>query len=351
VVHKYASKVNFSNSVFEKVLRMVMQDSMFSSPPRKDQDFAEFIRDGYWKVTLLVVLGNSNWELERDYQQAWEACISTLQSPWAHAFKWYQYLPFPGYLYYRSAAASFRSTVYKALTNNCVEAPEWSVLRLVMEDLGGRGQSNADALEVLMEFFFTGASSVTTSLIWLLYHIAKDPLVQQKLYDEIQATKAQSGKENVGMAQVMDKTLMPHLDNCVRETLRLYTPIHIGRRCIKSVKLETVVVAEGFDVFTNMWLFHRNPDYFENPTAFDPDRWAGKAANVSFFHPFSMGVRGCPGQQMGYSLIKFFAVHFLETFKPSINDAMPEPIFDTNLMLPVTPQGVYLSLQKRTKAD
>lgn len=57
----------------------------------------------------------------------------------------------------------------------------------------------------------------------------------------------------------------------------------------------------GTLVGTNIIGLMHNPKYYENPSLFNPDRWAAKGAHSSeaySFIPFSAGPRSCIGKYL-----------------------------------------------------
>ena len=55
-----------------------------------------------------------------------------------------------------------------------------------------------DKAEILLEFMFTGTTSVTSTMSWMLYHIAEgeklESGLQDKLYEESKACLSPGGK-------------------------------------------------------------------------------------------------------------------------------------------------------------
>ena len=103
-----------------------------------------------------------------------------------------------------------------------------------------------------MEFMFTGASSVTTTLLWLVWHIASDPhglKAQIRAEAEAAAAAAAPVKGGAGALSVWldgagdGLAAVPVLDAALRETLRMYPPIHIGRLSVKPFTIRVRAVS------------------------------------------------------------------------------------------------------------
>jgi cytochrome P450 len=196
--------------------------------------------------------------------------------------------------------------------------------------------SREDATEVLLEILFTGASSVTTTLSWLLWHLATHPDPQARVVQECCAINLKSLLSS-------SPPKMMFLEACIRETLRLYSPIHVGRHCIEDDQFGDVSIPKGTDVAANMWFIHRSSEYWPDPSHFNPERWMDKPTNVAFYHPFSMGMRGCPGKAVAYTMIKYSVVRILTCVELEPMPNKPSPSFSGSVVLSNTPINIYLN--------
>ncbi|EKG12149.1 Cytochrome P450 [Macrophomina phaseolina MS6] len=104
-------------------------------------------------------------------------------------------------------------------------------------------------------------------------------------------------------------TSCSYLRACIDEALRLAPPVAapLWREMKSESQVGGVVLPKGTDVATCLYSVHRNPAYFFNPDAFDPDRWmtgshGGNKLELSkkAFAPFSLGSRGCIGKNLAY---------------------------------------------------
>lgn len=92
---------------------------------------------------------------------------------------------------------------------------------------------------------------------------------------------------------------MKYLDCCIDETLRKYpaTPI-IFRMCTKSHKFAGTdwTIDRGTLLFISLLGLHRDPDIFDDPLKFKPERFLnsstgnGKSDGI-FYLPFGSGPR------------------------------------------------------------
>jgi len=99
---------------------------------------------------------------------------------------------------------------------------------------------------------------------------------------------------------------MSYMEQVIKETLRLNSPSMIIERHLTSdLHLEGVVIPEGTNVIVSSPTLHKDPNYFPEPSKFDPERFA-MTSNQSAFHflPFSAGPRGCIGRAFAIRELK-----------------------------------------------
>ncbi len=62
----------------------------------------------------------------------------------------------------------------------------------------------------------------------------------------------------------------------VKESLRMYPPVNLNtsRHCVQDVELKTTqgTIPAGANIHVPVWQIHRNPEYWERPDDFVPER-------------------------------------------------------------------------------
>ena len=89
------------------------------------------------------------------------------------------------------------------------------------------------------------------------------------------ALLGQNPETHAQVVQEVDETEIKHqlLDNVIKESLRLYPPIHIGnRRVAEDMDFTEGKVPAGERMFYSIYLTHRDPAIWENAEQFCPDR-------------------------------------------------------------------------------
>jgi cytochrome P450 len=109
----------------------------------------------------------------------------------------------------------------------------------------------------------------------------------------------------------------PLLDQVIKESLRLYPPIHIGnRRVAKELEFSEGNVPEGERMFYSIYLTHRDPAIWENAEDFCPERFAhGRKTPPFSYVPFGGGPRACIGGAFGQAEARIVMSRLLQTHK------------------------------------
>lgn len=159
----------------------------------------------------------------------------------------------------------------------------------------GEGMSDQQMRDEIMTLLIAGHETTATTLAWTFYLLAQHPNVIANLYSEYQ--QALLGR----LPQFNDLPQFPLTRMVVEETMRLYPPAWaLGRRALAGDEIGGYTIPGGAYILVFQYVTHRRPDLWEQPDAFDPERFAaeraaGRARFVYF--PFSGGPRQCIGNQ------------------------------------------------------
>jgi cytochrome P450 len=147
----------------------------------------------------------------------------------------------------------------------------------------------------LLTMLIAGHDTSTALLSWVLYLLGMHPETLAKLQQEVdtvigaQATPPTADQLNE----------LHLLEQVLKETLRLYPPIHIGnRRATEDMPICGYHVPEGTRVMYSIYLSHRDKEYWQDPDSFCPARFErGKEEKTPplTYVPFGGGPRTCIG--------------------------------------------------------
>lgn len=180
-------------------------------------------------------------------------------------------------------------------------------------------------------FFTAGFETSSSTISFGLYELSKQPLVQQRLRDEICTTLLKNDDKQLTYEAVMQ---MEYLDQVVSEILRMH-PImpFLDRRATlppgqRTYSLRPFVDYEleaGMGVIVPIAAIQRDPLYWPEPDRFDPERFApANRANIVpyTFLPFGVGPRSCIGERFGLLQSKVGLVSLLRNHRVEPSERM-----------------------------
>lgn len=177
------------------------------------------------------------------------------------------------------------------------ETPD-DVLAAMLADAQPRSKMH-DQLRTLLS-----AGHDTTAFFgcYMAYLLAQHPAAQDKVKEEVR--RVLGGRSEVTPADVAE---LKYCRMVMQETLRLYTIIpFVNRTASKDVELKEskVVVPRGTVVLVPLSIMNRDPDQWEDPNAFRPERFEEITSHSSAKHgylPFGYGSRTCIGNTLALS--------------------------------------------------
>lgn len=130
---------------------------------------------------------------------------------------------------------------------------------------------------------------------------------------------------------------MEYLDSVVKESLRLSTPFAklISRQTVvqQEITLADLVIKKGSLVDVNMYNTHLEEEYFEEPQAYRPERWAApKSQEPGVYMPFSLGPRSCLGEKFATLEIKVVLALFMRQFSYALKSDVSKTYWETALV-------------------
>ena len=102
-------------------------------------------------------------------------------------------------------------------------------------------------------------------------------MVLRRLQDEVDAVYDSAGGKTPDYTDIQG---FAFLDQLIQESLRLHTPIAL-QRCVTSAEYTmpgtNIKMKKGDTVFINSPGIHSDPEYFPNPSVFNPDNFSKEA--------------------------------------------------------------------------
>jgi len=174
----------------------------------------------------------------------------------------------------------------------------------------------------IQDMFAAGTDTSSLVLELAMAELMRNPPQMAKLQGEVRKHTPE-GQETV---EEEDLASMPYLKAVVKETLRLHPPAPL---LVPRVSMADCVVVDGgyyvpsgTRVILNAWALGRDPESWEKPEEFMPERFmdGGSAAAVDFkgnhfqFLPFGAGRRICPGLNFGMATVEIMLANLMYCF-------------------------------------
>ncbi|VFQ95703.1 unnamed protein product [Cuscuta campestris] len=187
---------------------------------------------------------------------------------------------------------------------------------------GSEKLADSDMIAVLWEMIFRGTDTVAVLIEWILARIVLHPEVQSAVHGEI------DGITGGGAAAVTesDVSKMVYLPAVIKEVLRLHPPgplLSWARLAITDTEIGGYHVPAGTTAMVNMWAISRDPEVWEDPLEFRPERFLGGGTPMDFsvmgsdmrLAPFGSGRRTCPGKNLALTTVSFWVAALLREFE------------------------------------
>lgn len=169
----------------------------------------------------------------------------------------------------------------------------------------------------LLTMFIAGHDTSTALLAWSLALLTRHPQTLALAVEEVDSV---IGADEPGSSHIRQLT---HLDRVLKESLRLYPPIHLGSRIAATdLTYNGFQIPAGTRVLYSIYLTHRDRRYWPDPARFDPDRFSperGGERPAFAYIPFGGGPRNCIGAAFAQFEAKLVLARLLQrfTFKPT----------------------------------
>ncbi|XP_067687896.1 cytochrome P450 3A29-like [Haliotis asinina] len=195
-------------------------------------------------------------------------------------------------------------------TANGQASDQQTLRRLSVDEIVGQG----------IVFFIAGYDTTASTLTFASYSLAMNQDAQEKTYKEIREVlgNAPPDYDNIGKLKYLDKV--------ITETLRLYPPGPVlSRRASETVQIKGYTITEGQVIFIPVFAMQRDPQLFQDPDSFRPERHDEKINPLTFLS-FGYGPRMCVGMRLALIETKIALTHLLRSIKL-------EPMPDTQKVL------------------
>ncbi|CAK1594802.1 unnamed protein product [Parnassius mnemosyne] len=199
-------------------------------------------------------------------------------------------------------------------------------------------------------FYAAGYETSASTMAFMLYALAKNPDVQNKVIAEVdRVLEKYDGK--LSFEALND---FKYLEKVFSETLRFYPLLEpLQRNAQKDYKIPgmNVTVRKGQMVLISSLGIQHDEKHYPNPEKFDPERFSSENSSgrhICAYLPFGTGPRNCIGMrfaklQSSVGLAKFFSKFRVEPSKRTL----PAMRFAPRRFIMAPEGGIYLNIIPR----
>lgn len=260
------------------------------------------------RIALLVLMKTLfHVDFEPELERLWHAILRTLRYISPGVWVIWRGVPRPGY---GAALQQLDDYLFQliALRRRSSAAPDDLLGSLIAS-----GMPDALIRDQLLTLIIAGHDTSTALLAWALYLLSTHTQVQAAAQREIAVVLRTEPPAFAHLAGLQ------YLDQVIDETLRLYPPIHLGSRLAAAdLEFAGYPIPAGQRILYSIYLTHRDPRYWNNPSAFDPDRFSPEQVRQRLpytFLPFGGGARNCIGTAFAQVEAKVILARILQKYR------------------------------------
>ena len=177
---------------------------------------------------------------------------------------------------------------------------------------------------VTLQDLLTGGTDTSAKTVeWAIHEVMRHPRVAEKAREELDRV--------IGMerwVEESDYAQLPYMDAIITETWRLHplSPLLPPHCAIEDCTVAGYDIPKGTPVIINTWSIGRDPNSWDAPVEFLPERFIGKDVDMMGSNfallPFSSGRRRCPGYKLGLKLVRTTLANLLHGFDLRLVEGM-----------------------------
>lgn len=159
-----------------------------------------------------------------------------------------------------------------------------------------------------------GMDTSASAIEWTLAELIKNPKAMKKLQRELEQVVGLDGM--VDESHIFD---LKYLDCVVKESMRLHPPVPIAvHESMEDCEVEDFNIPKKTRLMVNIWAIGRDSGAWTDPEEFLPDRFIGSNVDLRGrdyeLIPFGTGRRGCPGLQLGLTMVQLVVAQLVHCF-------------------------------------
>lgn len=247
---------------------------------------------------------------------------------------------------FRGALATLDRFIYRIIDERHRQQPGNDFLGFMMQARHSETQAtytDKQLRDQMMFMILAGHETTASALAWTWYLLSTHPGVAERLH--LENTQVLRGDP-----RYEDLADLGYTQMVFEEAMRLYPPAWtISRTAVEADELDGHLVPAGTSVMLCPYVLHRDGRFWENPEAFDPERFRPEKADTRprfAYFPFSGGPRACIGSRFALIEAKIVIAMVAQRFDLRL---VPGQTVEIEPMISLRPRhGLYMTLSRST---
>ncbi|CAN1274266.1 Cytochrome P450 81Q32 [Linum perenne] len=164
----------------------------------------------------------------------------------------------------------------------------------------------------VMTMITAGTDTAAATMEWAMSLLLNHPHILTKARVELDYVVG-----NNRLVDESDYPKLPYLQSIISETLRLYpvAPLLVPHNSSEDCIIGGYDIPKGTMLMANAWAIHRDPNVWDDPTTFRPERHLGMTDDACKLIPFGMGRRACPGAGLANRVVSLALGALIQCFE------------------------------------
>ena len=296
------------------------------------------------RAALLIFMGTLlNVEFDTDMERMWKPILKAIKYISPGLWIIWPEMPRPGF---KKGLAQMDAYLFQIIAERRETVADGTADDEAIPDLLTHLVRDTDMTDDLIRdqiltMLIAGHDTSTALLAWALHLLAVHPEMMAQAVAEVDTV---IGRDDITARHV---SKLPYLDTFIKETLRLYPPIHVGNRMVvDDTSVAGYELKSGTRVMASIYLSHRDKRYWDAPDEFRPNRFARgtKKPKPFSYIPFGAGKRTCIGAAYAQVEAKVVLARILQQFE--LEDTGRKVHVHMGATLEPRP-GVFLKVRRR----
>ncbi|KAL6973074.1 hypothetical protein U1Q18_027248 [Sarracenia purpurea var. burkii] len=168
---------------------------------------------------------------------------------------------------------------------------------------------------IILDMFAAGTDTTSATLDWAMTELIMNPKIMERAQVEVRSV--------IGEQEFVSETNLSQLHYMkavIKENFRLHppAPMLLPRESIEDITIDGYDIPAKTRFLINAWAIGRDPECWENPKTFNPERFMGSTIDFKGqdyeLIPFGAGRRSCPGITFAIATVELALAQLLHSF-------------------------------------